>query len=205
MAPLLSWDDHEFFVSFAMTLGMQMFFFVLSAAAKSEKAFDFVGGLNFIAVAFYTLAQCGQYYQRQLLATAFVVASRLYLALFLAYRAMARGGDARFDELRNHPLRFVKMWLGQTVWVFLVSAPLIFLNSEGVDAPMGALDYVGIGMCSVGIFYEVVADVQKSKFRSDPANRGTVCASGLWKWTRHPNCECPGQQPSSSDASAMSC
>jgi steroid 5-alpha reductase family enzyme len=34
---------------------------------------------------------------------------------------------------------------------------------------------------------EAIADAQLSRFRRDPANRGTVCRTGLWRYSRHPN------------------
>ena len=34
---------------------------------------------------------------------------------------------------------------------------------------------------------ETVSDIQKYRFRSNPANKGKVCDVGLFVWTRHPN------------------
>jgi steroid 5-alpha reductase family enzyme len=34
---------------------------------------------------------------------------------------------------------------------------------------------------------EVVADRQKSVFKTDPANTGRFITGGLWAWSRHPN------------------
>ncbi len=32
-----------------------------------------------------------------------------------------------------------------------------------------------------------MADRQKSRFRADPANKGTFIRTGVWAWSRHPN------------------
>ena len=42
-------------------------------------------------------------------------------------------------------------------------------------------------MWGIGIFFEVVGDYQLARFKSDPANAGTVMDRGLWRYTRHPN------------------
>jgi steroid 5-alpha reductase family enzyme len=39
----------------------------------------------------------------------------------------------------------------------------------------------------VGIGGESLADAQLKRFRENPANKGRVCDSGLWRWSRHPN------------------
>ena len=39
----------------------------------------------------------------------------------------------------------------------------------------------------VAIGGESLADQQMKAFRQDPANRGKVCDTGLWAWSRHPN------------------
>jgi steroid 5-alpha reductase family enzyme len=38
-----------------------------------------------------------------------------------------------------------------------------------------------------GLLVEAVADAQKSAFRSKHENRGRFVASGLWRYSRHPN------------------
>ena len=39
----------------------------------------------------------------------------------------------------------------------------------------------------VGFVFEAGGDWQLSRFKADPANRGTVLDRGLWRYTRHPN------------------
>jgi len=39
----------------------------------------------------------------------------------------------------------------------------------------------------VGIVFESVGDAQLAAFKRDPANKGKVLDTGLWRYTRHPN------------------
>jgi steroid 5-alpha reductase family enzyme len=39
----------------------------------------------------------------------------------------------------------------------------------------------------VGIGFETIGDAQLDRFRKDPANKGKVLDTGLWRYTRHPN------------------
>ena len=38
-----------------------------------------------------------------------------------------------------------------------------------------------------GFFFEVVGDYQLEQFKKDPANKGKLLTTGLWRLTRHPN------------------
>ncbi len=40
---------------------------------------------------------------------------------------------------------------------------------------------------AVGFVFETVGDLQLTRFRNDPASRGQVLDTGLWRYTRHPN------------------
>jgi steroid 5-alpha reductase family enzyme len=39
----------------------------------------------------------------------------------------------------------------------------------------------------IGIGFESIGDAQLTAFRNNPANKGKVLDTGLWKYTRHPN------------------
>ena len=51
----------------------------------------------------------------------------------------------------------------------------------------GVLAVIGLVLWLVGFGLEATADRQKSRFRADPANRGTFIHTGVWAWSRHPN------------------
>ena len=50
------------------------------------------------------------------------------------------------------------------------------LNSSEKDRPIGRLDWIGWGLWSIGMLFEVVADFQKSAFRRKSENR-VICTN----------------------------
>ena len=73
-----------------------------------------------------------------------------------------------------------------------VSLPVTIYNSPAVTQyPQPSFgiggDIAGVILWAVGVGLESVADMQKYRFRSNPANKGKVCDVGAFAWSRHPN------------------
>jgi steroid 5-alpha reductase family enzyme len=71
--------------------------------------------------------------------------------------------------------------------VILTAAAALAVITGGAREPLGAVGIVGIVVWLIGISVEIAADTQKSRFKSDPANKGKFIYAGLWAWSRHPN------------------
>ena len=82
---------------------------------------------------------------------------------------------------------FGAFFVFQALWVFVVSLPVILLNSMRADFPVGPRDYVGWALWALGFVFEVWGDASKDAFMKDPRNRGAIIMSGVWGVTRHPN------------------
>ena len=63
-------------------------------------------------------------------------------------------------------------------WIAITS-----VNRVGLDA----FAIIGLAIWLFGFGFEVVADLQKSAFKADPANAGKFISTGLWAKSRHPN------------------
>ncbi len=108
---------------------------------------DFSGATNFVLLAVLTLVLGGEYHPRQIIVTASLLLSRFWLGGFLLYRVTClRGKDGRFDEMRSRCCAFFGFWVFQMLWVWLVSLPVVFVNSRPVQPPLEALDWVGVAV-----------------------------------------------------------
>ena len=120
-----------------------------------------------------------------------VTAWALRLGWHLLRRNRREGEDPRYAAMRTrHGERFPRVSLFRVFWLqgmilWIVSMPL--LAAVRSDAPLGPLDFLGVAVALVGIAVEAVADRQLRRFRADPASRGRVLDTGLWRYSRHPN------------------
>lgn len=46
-------------------------------------------------------------------------------------------------------VRFFGFWVMQMMWVWVVSLPIMVVNSVQIDTPLGVSDYAGIAMFSM--------------------------------------------------------
>ena len=98
------------------------------------------------------------------------------------YQAMRANWGDRFPVVS---LFSVFLLQGALLWA--VSLPVQAGAALGAERPIGLLDLAGVLVFAVGLAFEAVGDAQLSRFLSDPASRGRVMESGLWRYTRHPN------------------
>ena len=98
-----------------ITGGIQLCGWAVAYALQTEKFYDILGGLNFLAVAAFSAASADGWEAdpRKVAATVIFACSRSWLLLFLAWRAHERGGDARFDGVKEKPFRFLVFWCMQ--------------------------------------------------------------------------------------------
>ncbi|XP_039029048.1 uncharacterized protein LOC120163107 isoform X1 [Hibiscus syriacus] len=180
-------DSHFLALTAIVTVGYQLFFFVVTALLKFDKVTDFAGSTNFVIIAVLTLVIKGSWHFRQVILTFLVVIWGLRLGLFLLMRILQWGEDRRFDEMRSNLGKLAIFWIFQAVWVWTVSLPVTVANASDRDPSVQAEDIIGWIMWSVGLSIEATADQQKLFFKNSPENRGKWCNIGLWKYSRHPN------------------
>lgn len=147
-------------------------------------------GLGFIAI-FYSLTSEGDWLRRCLLAIiASMWATRLS-SYILFKRVLISGEDGRYKKLREKwgkSANFKFFWFFQAQGLLVVILSMPFFIVAANKAPFLKIsDYLGIGVFLFSILGESLADLQLSRFRNDPANKGRTCRTGLWYYSRHPN------------------
>ena len=167
--------------------GVQLLAFIPAFLFQTEKFYDLSGGLTYISVVTAAVLLNSGTGIRAWVMAGLVVIWALRLSLFLFRRVHKAGKDGRFDALKPSFLRFLLAWVMQGLWVsFTLAAVLVVLTSQRT----GGLDiffWIGLLVWLTGFAFEVTADVQKSRFRSQAENRGRFISCGLWKLSRHPN------------------
>jgi len=114
------------------------------------------------------------------------------LGLYLAIRtSKARREDVRYARFRQEwgdrfePRLFWFLMIQALVATLL--ALCVMLAAHNPAPGLRWLDAAGAVVLVVAVAGEGLADRQMHVFRADPANRGGVCATGLWGLSRHPN------------------
>ena len=173
-------------LSFAVALAVNGAFFAVAAARKTDVVTDLSYSLTFALLA-VVLPFTGAGKPVQLVASLLVVVWAVRLGAFLFRRILKMKVDHRFDGMRERPLRFARFWLLQAVTVAVVMLPVSYLLDREDPPGFGICSAVGAAVWLVGLVVEAAADSQKATFRAKEENRSRFVASGLWRYSRHPN------------------
>ena len=173
-------------LSLGIALAVNGAFFAIAAARRTDVVTDLSYSLTFALLA-VVLLPTGAAEPVQLVASLLVVVWAVRLGAYLFRRIMRIKVDHRFDGMRDEPLRFARFWLLQAITVAIVMLPVTYLLDRDDPPGFGGWAIAGVALWLVGLLVETVADAQKSAFRAREENRGRFIASGLWRYSRHPN------------------
>ncbi|WP_455833525.1 DUF1295 domain-containing protein [Pseudarthrobacter siccitolerans] len=176
-----------FALGVAAAFVIQWLVFLPSYKAQTEKFYDLTGALTYIAITVSLVLASPGVDARGLLLAAMVVLWAVRLGSYLFRRVMKHGKDDRFDELKTDFARFLNTWTLQGLWVVLTAALAWVAITSDKQVGLDGFFWVGLLVWALGITVETVADVQKTRFKADPANKGRFINTGLWSRSRHPN------------------
>jgi len=141
----------------------------------------------FLALAPLTEASQGE---RQWLVASLVALWSLRLGLHIVFRHKGAAEDPRYAELRKQWGQDFQPRLFSFLQIqALVGGALVLSILLAAHHPRDALDWrdaLGAALLLAGILGEALADRQLTQFRKT-APKGSVCDTGLWKYSRHPN------------------
>lgn len=164
-----------------------------SLVLEDASIVDRFWGLGFVLLAGWYSAHGAGWEGRSLLLLGLTAVWGIRLSAHIHARNRGKAEDPRYARWREAAgpswwwKSLFKVFLLQAVILWLVSAPLLVGLSSPTPAAWTALDAVGSVLWLTGFLFEAVGDAQLAAFKRDPANRGRVLSSGLWRYTRHPN------------------
>jgi steroid 5-alpha reductase family enzyme len=154
---------------------------------QTEKFYDLAGSITYISIISFVFYKSSEFNLGSLILSLFIIIWALRLGSFLFFRIKEAGEDKRFRDIKPSPTRFFMTWTLQGTWVSICSACAITAISTTEGIIINELFIIGAVIFISGFLIEVIADIQKTKFRSIPDNKDKFITSGLWSYSRHPN------------------
>jgi len=191
------------------SFGVQTLAGLVFVPQQNERYFDLLGSIGFLsstAFSLYYPTLRSRYYlglktpfpaltsfhPRSLILSGLTALWAARLGSFLFMRIRKHGKDGRFDEIKKSPVQFFGVWQFQATWVTLTALPVYAVNAipRHVQPAMAIRDYLAIGAWVGSFLFEVIADRQKSDWRTRKDNKEhdeKFITTGLWSLSRHPN------------------
>lgn len=176
-----------FAVAVVIAFVIQWLVFIPAFVYQTEKYFDLAGSLTYISLTLFAWWAVGGGDDRALIIGALVIIWAVRLGSFLFQRIMVAGEDRRFRSIKPDFLQFLMTWSLQGLWVSVTLAAGLAAMTSATPVPLDMFAAVGGLLWLSGFLIEVIADSQKSRFKSDEANAEAFINVGLWRWSRHPN------------------
>jgi len=161
--------------------------FLPSFAFKTEHYFDLTGSLSYIGTVIAAAYLNPNLDIRDLIICAMILIWAVRLGSFLFSRVKKAGQDIRFIVMKTKFFWFLMTWTLGGLWVLVTMAAGLAAMTSNATVALGPLSYLAICLWILGMAIEVIADQQKTRFRSDPENRDRFITTGLWAWSQHPN------------------
>jgi len=157
---------------------------------QTEKFYDLTGSITYLGVVWFVFLSSYQSISLNfgnLILALLISIWTIRLGIFLFMRIHKAGEDKRFRSIKTSATQFLMTFTLSGLWVTLCSMCALVAISSSDGIVMNAITYVGIILFIIGFGIEIIADNQKTAFRSIEANKDKFITSGLWAKSRHPN------------------
>jgi steroid 5-alpha reductase family enzyme len=182
---------HVMALGLAASAAIALLTWLASIRLRDVSIVDSVWSLMVVAPALVAAAVLPEVGPRAVLVLPLAGLWALRLFGYITWRHWGHDEDRRYREIRarNEPhFQFKSVYLVfglQALLACIVSLPLVAAVAS--PAPWGWLDALGLLLFVLGFAIEGFADAQLARFKSQAGNRERVLASGLWRYSRHPN------------------
>ncbi|WP_295673267.1 DUF1295 domain-containing protein [uncultured Mucilaginibacter sp.] len=166
---------------------------IWSLRIKNAGVVDIFWSYNFPVIAIILLLLAPGFETRKLLLCGMVIVAGGRLGTHLAVRVLKylRQEEPRYAQIRkdwgkNAEVKMAFFFQAQALSNVLLAVPF-FIITLNTTPQLGALEYAGAALWLISVIGEATADAQLAAFKKDSANKGKVCDTGLWGYSRHPN------------------
>ncbi len=170
-----------------LSVVIQILFFIPSFLFKTEKLYDLIGSSTYLIVISYAYFSIEDKTITDTLLFIFVSTWSVRLGTYLFTRINRDKEDVRFEKAKKNFFWFLQYWMGQALWVSITSCAAVIAilknekNSLNIFLILGSIVWIG------GFTIEVLADLQKNKFKQIQDTNSKFISTGLWSKSRHPN------------------
>jgi len=169
-----------------------MFWYLTSLLMVRNDFVDVAWGLGFIYI-IYWLAHQYHLGGPQALIFIAVCAWGFRLSGYLLLRTIGKPEDRRYAKWRQEWGKtlwwrsFLQIYVLQNLFMLLIALPMVYISTFAQEIEWTWWLVPGIVLWCVGMYWETLADWQKSQHKTDPIKKKTLLSTGLWARSRHPN------------------
>ncbi len=181
--------------NFGVAIVAVLTLWLISIPLRDVSIIDMFFAVILFAIALVSFVTADGVPERKQLILVLVGIWALRITVHLVKRNWGHGEDPRYSKLRSWVsddrafvwLSLRQVFLLQGIVLWFASLPVQFGQAFTTPTALGWPAYAGVAVWLTGIVFETVADIQLTRFRADPANKGRVLQTGLWRYSRHPN------------------
>ncbi len=163
---------------------------------EDNSIMDIAYGPAFVLIAWCLAFMWPGWSERQLIVLACVTIWGIRLSTRILLKNWGKPEDFRYrawrEEWKKRGMLYfflrsiVQIYALQGLVILIVSLPVLVAFST-TQGPMFWYSWLGLGLWTIGFFFELVGDYQLDGFIRNKENTGKIMTTGLWRYTRHPN------------------
>lgn len=167
---------------------------MLSVRIRNAGIVDIFWGLGFVILGwvYYLASPAGRSWSGLIVAVCLSIWG-VRLSWHIFTRNWGKPEDFRYAAFRRTGgegwwwKSYFKVFILQAILLWLIGMPAFAASTSANSVILAPLAAAGVLVWLAGVAMESVADTQLASFRGDPANKGRVLQTGLWRYSRHPN------------------